>query len=107
MRKSSTVPKNLFWRRWKCGKVIANTKLNPQFEEWFGTPYYVTHRAHLHQVLHEKVVELGVDIKLATRIEKYEPDQTSIVLADGSVIEADLVIAADGELTFFSRRDIC
>ncbi|KAL6250173.1 hypothetical protein RBB50_002474 [Rhinocladiella similis] len=96
MRKSSAVPKNLFWRRWENGKTIAHTKLNPQFEEWFGVPYHVTHRAHLHAVLHQKTVELGVPIKLATRIERYQPDLPCIVLADGTVVKADLILAADG-----------
>ena len=96
MQKKSVKPEALIWRRWQDGKAIANTKLNPQLYDWLGSPYYVTHRAHLHQVLHEAVVDLGVPIKLSSRILNYNMEAPSIALEDGSQIYADLVVAADG-----------
>ena len=98
MQKRSVRPESLMWRRWQDGSVIAHTRLNPQLEEYFGAPYYVTHRAHLHQVLHEKIVELGVPVMLSSRIKEYQLDgkQAGIVLESGERAEADLVVAADG-----------
>jgi salicylate hydroxylase len=40
--------------------------------------------------------KLGVDIKLNSRVIHHDPDLPSITLEDGSVFEADLIIAADG-----------
>ncbi len=90
------VPHSLLWRRWENGQIIGNARLNPQSEEWFGSPYYVTHRAHLHEILHQKAVELGAKINLGNRIDKYNVDVASFVLAGGEVIHADLIVAADG-----------
>jgi salicylate hydroxylase len=96
MQKSSVKPKGIVWRRWENGKVIANTRLSPEFEDAFGSAYYITHRAHLHSILHAKAVELGVVISLDSRIVTYNPDEPSFVLANGKVVHADFIIAADG-----------
>ncbi|KIW68827.1 hypothetical protein PV04_04747 [Phialophora macrospora] len=96
LRKISMVPRSLLWRRWENGKVIGNSRFNPECQELFGSPYYVTHRAHLHEILHQKAVELGVVVRLASRVEKYNPDEPSFDLAGGETVKADLVVAADG-----------
>lgn len=76
--------------------MIANTRLNPEFEEAFGSAYYITHRGSLHSALHSKAIELGVVIHLDCRIVEYDQDGPTFVLANGKVVSADLVIAADG-----------
>ncbi|OCT52820.1 hypothetical protein CLCR_10641 [Cladophialophora carrionii] len=96
LRKISMMPRSLLWRRWENGKVIGNSRLNPECQDWFGSPYYVTHRAHLHEILHRKAVELGVIVRLASRVEQYNPDEPSFVLEGGETVRADLVVAADG-----------
>jgi len=90
------MPRSILWRRWENGQVIGNARVNPQSEEWFGSPHYVTHRAHLHEILHQKAVELGVAIRLASRVQKYNLDEPSFVLDGGEVVRADLIVAADG-----------
>jgi salicylate hydroxylase len=90
------VPRSLLWRRWENGKIIGNSRFNPECQDLFGSPYYVTHRAHLHEILHQKAVELGVVIRLSSRVEKYDADEPSFVLAGGETVKADLVVAADG-----------
>ena len=98
MQKTSVRQDSLIWRRWQNGNVIANTQFNPQFEERFGAPYYVTHRAHLHRVLHEKVVALDVPVRLSSRIREYVlgRERAGVVLENGEMVVADLVVAADG-----------
>jgi salicylate hydroxylase len=90
------VPRSLLWRRWENGKIIGNSRFNPESQDLFGSPYYVTHRAHLHEILHQKAVELGVVIRLSSRVEKYDADEPSFVLVGGETVKADLVVAADG-----------
>jgi salicylate hydroxylase len=100
LSKKSVKPEGLIWRRWQTGEAIAHTRLNPQFSEWFGSPYYVTHRAHLHEVLHDRARELGVLIQLASKVTWYDPDGGSVKLENGSTVHVDLVVAADGEILF-------
>jgi salicylate hydroxylase len=78
------------------------TKLIPNFRETFGAPYYVIHRANFHTALHKRALDLGVRVKLAARVVKYDAVGGSITIADGSSASADLIIAADGtfHLTF-------
>ncbi|KAJ9493831.1 hypothetical protein LTR99_011153 [Exophiala xenobiotica] len=97
MRKKSVIPESMIWRRWQNGTKIAHTRLNPEFQGLFGTPYYVTHRAHLHEVLHEHAVALGAKIELRNRVVRYDPDEASFVTDQGATIHADLVVAADGK----------
>ena len=58
------------------------------------------HRAHLHELLHEKVVELGIQVRLRSKVAHYDLDEPRIVLEDGCVIQADFVVAADGEFCY-------
>ncbi|KAH8800206.1 hypothetical protein F5884DRAFT_824959 [Xylogone sp. PMI_703] len=99
----SVIPTALLWKRWQDGTIIGQAKLNPESEQRFGSPYYVTHRAHLHEALHERTQELGVPVHLKKRVEKYNPGEGSVVFGDGQVIKADLIIAADG-LKSLARR---
>jgi flavin-dependent dehydrogenase len=91
-----TEPETISFRRWESGNVIGLTKLIPNFRETFGAPYYVIHRANFHTALHRRVLDLGVKVKLAARVVKYEPQEGKVTLADGSVVLGDLIIAADG-----------
>lgn len=89
-------PNCINFRRWESGNVIGHTKLEPDFRQSFGTPYYVAHRAHLHQALSDRAAELGVAIRLNSRVVKYDASGAAVTLADGTVIKGDLVVAADG-----------
>ncbi|KAK5189031.1 hypothetical protein LTR92_010990 [Exophiala xenobiotica] len=96
LNKKAVKPEGVYWRRWQNGKVIGNSRFNPEFSKWFGAPYYVIHRAHLHEVLHDRAVELGVPIELNWRVVKYDLDAGSLTRGDGATIHADLIVAADG-----------
>ena len=90
-------PNSLLWRRWEDGRIIGRTNYKPEFKRWFGAPYYVTHRAHLHELLHQKAVELGVEVFLGSTVTKYDLEKPKIQLDGEKEIEADLIVAADGE----------
>jgi salicylate hydroxylase len=96
LEKYVTEPETISFRRWESGDVIGLTKLIPNFRETFGAPYYVIHRANFHTALHERALDLGVCVKLAARVVKYDSQAGSITLADGTSASADLIIAADG-----------
>jgi len=76
--------------------VISRARLNPEIEQRFGSPYYVTHRAHLHEVLYERTQELGVPVLLKQRAETYDPENGVVIFDNGETIKVDMIIAADG-----------
>jgi salicylate hydroxylase len=83
-------------RRWHNGKPIGRTQLIPDYYECFGAPYYVLHRAHYHQALYERAKELGVDVRVNSKVIQYDLEAPSVELSDGALIFADLIVAADG-----------
>ncbi|GME64818.1 hypothetical protein GTA08_BOTSDO07426 [Neofusicoccum parvum] len=89
-------PDSITFRRWESGEPIGFTKLKPDFEENFGAPYYVIHRAHLHEALHKLAVQSGAKILINKSVVEYDPEVPCVETADGSGFTADLVIAADG-----------
>lgn len=90
-------PQDNWVRRWQDGSIVGRTPLNPNFEKTFGAPYYVIHRAHLHSGLHARAIELGVEVRVASKVVEYmEQDEAIVRLETGEIIMADLVIGADG-----------
>lgn len=77
----------------------------PDCEEKFGAPYYVIHRAHFHDALHQRAVQLGVEVVVNARVTEVDPTSGTITLADGKQICGDLIIGADG--TFNVLKDGC
>jgi salicylate hydroxylase len=89
-------PENISMRRWENGEVIGLTRLIPDFQQSFGAPYYVIHRAHLHDALHNLALELGVKVELDSTVVDYDLDAPSLTLQNGAVHHGDLIIGADG-----------
>ncbi|MRU13985.1 monooxygenase [Roseovarius sp. A21] len=59
--------------------------------------YYFLHRADLIEVLAEGARTAGVRIRLLQRVERVEPGpRPAVHLSNGAVLEADLVVGADG-----------
>lgn len=96
LEQSATRPDSIKFRRWENGDVIGLTALDSEFAENFGSPYHVVHRADFHKALHQRAIELGVQVRLNSRVVEYAGG-SSAVLQDGSVVDGDLVVAADGE----------
>jgi salicylate hydroxylase len=91
-------PESIAIRRWENGDLIGWTQLIPDFRRSFGAPYYVIHRAHLHDALHKLAMELGVKVELASTVVDYDVDAPSLTLENGLVYHGDLVIGADGRV---------
>ena len=82
------------------GRFIGFTDVGPKFRSRFHAPYYVIHRANFHEILHARAYELGVDIKLGSKVEAYGSDTPSVTLEGGQVMAADLIVAADGKVVW-------
>ncbi|OAA76120.1 salicylate hydroxylase [Akanthomyces lecanii RCEF 1005] len=91
-------PEAITLRRWENGVPLGTTKLVPDFQFKFGSPYYLMHRADFHTALVKCARQLGVEIQTGSRVISYNSDanSASVQTADGLVVSADLIIAADG-----------
>lgn len=85
-------------RRWQTGAALGVTRLVPDFQFKFGGPYYLMHRADFHTALVKCAGQLGVEIQTRSRIINYSSDESaaSVQTADGRVVSADFIVAADG-----------
>jgi salicylate hydroxylase len=92
----ATEPGEIRMRRWEDGSILSTTKLCPYFRERYGAPYYVVHRANLQMAMRDLAVELGVKIRLGAGVKAYGKGVGEVVLENGEVHGADLVVAADG-----------
>jgi salicylate hydroxylase len=89
-------PKDIRIRRWQTGDLIGLTKLIPEFQDNFGAPYYVVHRAHLHDALHRLALKLGVEVVINAKVMSYDAEKPSITTEGGTTLTADLIVCADG-----------
>jgi salicylate hydroxylase len=82
-------------RNWKTGRVIAKTSRQQQAAS-FGTDGATAHRADLLDVLAD-ALPAGM-VALGKRCTEVRPDDDTAVarFADGSEIEADIIVGADG-----------
>ncbi|NPT53189.1 FAD-dependent monooxygenase [Paraburkholderia elongata] len=83
-------------RDWKSGRVLYHTPIKGAFERLYGAGYYHVHRADLHNAL---IARLGAaDLRLGQRVAGIERDRdtASLKLEGGEVIEADVIVGADG-----------
>ena len=74
----------------------------PEIEEEFGSPSLTIHRVDLHQGLRSLAIDpdhtkgMPVKIRLGSKVVDVVPDERKLYLEDGTSIENDLVIVADG-----------
>ncbi|KAK4688408.1 hypothetical protein P7C73_g1701, partial [Tremellales sp. Uapishka_1] len=76
-------PRSIYFRRWSTGEAIGLTRLVPDFEQAFGSPYWVVHRAHLHEALLDRAKELGAAVHVNSRTRE-------------TTYSADLILGCDG-----------
>jgi salicylate hydroxylase len=81
-------------RRWNDDAPLAVTPLGDACVRMYGVPYYTLHRADLHSAL----LSLVDDVHLGRRCVGVTPSAGGVTVsfADGSAVEADVVLGADG-----------
>ncbi|KXH65561.1 FAD binding domain-containing protein [Colletotrichum salicis] len=95
MSEQAVRPDGISFRRWENGRRIGFTDLSESFIELCGAPYYVAHRAHLHSALYQRAKDLGVAVRLDSRVASYNHHLPCATLSSGKTFSADLVVAAD------------
>jgi salicylate hydroxylase len=87
------------FRLYDSGEEIQRFALSDDHEKLHGAPYYQVHRADIHALLAAKVRELKRNaIQLNCRVIGFEEsgEDVKLRLADGTVVQGDLLIGADG-----------
>ncbi|MGE5640681.1 MAG: FAD-dependent monooxygenase [Clostridia bacterium] len=89
-------PEHHVGRNWKSGRVLFKSATRQACIERFSAPFYQVQRsdlhAHLRSALPEACIELG---KRCEHVESRE-DAAELRFADGTRVEADVVVGADG-----------
>ncbi len=99
LEKFAVRPQAFEFRRFDNGELMHRIALGEQHEQAHGAPYYHLHRADLHALLARTVHRLDADcIHLNAKAEGFEEtaDGVTLRLADGSRIQGDVLIGADG-----------
>ncbi|KAK7225262.1 hypothetical protein V2G26_013265 [Clonostachys chloroleuca] len=81
--------------RWQDGDTIVKVPFD-NIVETHGAPYYLVHRADLHEGLLTAAYKAGVTVLNKKRVISYDFDAPSATTQDGEVFSADLIIGADG-----------
>ena len=90
-------PEHMMIRRWQDGAPIGKVRTK-EMKERFGSPFVQVHRGDICQALVKVANENGVNIELSKKAVHIDVHKPSVVFADGSVKNCDLLIVADGEL---------
>ena len=78
---------------------IASVSVGEAFRKRFGNPYAVSHRADLHQALHEGVRHNPrIEVVTSTRVDRIEQDEAGVraIDRDGRVHAGAAIVGADG-----------
>ncbi|KAL8809325.1 MAG: hypothetical protein Q9200_003509, partial [Gallowayella weberi] len=79
------------------GKVLHQITENTDDQETKpgGTSVFA-YRPQLHNQLMHIASDIGVEMRIGVKVQSVDTDKTQITLEDGSVVSADLIVAADG-----------
>jgi len=92
-------PTRLTVHRYADGKVLAHEDdFHEQMRSKYGAPFVDMHRVDLQKMLFNRAIELGVSIRLGSRVATVKQDvsRPEIHLESGNTIQCDLVVGADG-----------
>lgn len=62
----------------------------------YNAPFWDLHRVDVQRTLADRARELGVEIRLGARVEDIDFDKATVKLANDEVLQADLLVGADG-----------
>lgn len=101
IRKHTDTLGHINLRRWEGGQLLGASPLMPEVERNHGAPQYVIHRAELHRALMDEAQTVA-EIRVNSMVVSIEFQKPSVTLMDGTVLEADLVVGADGRRNIHS-----
>ncbi|CAD0110242.1 unnamed protein product [Aureobasidium uvarum] len=90
-------PTFLAVHRYSDGKVLAlQQDFDKKIRAKYGAPFWDLHRVDLQKTLAQRAKDLGVKLRLNSKVISVDFEQSTIHLDDGTTYEADLLVGADG-----------
>lgn len=65
--------------------------------------FSVIHRVDYHRILYDEAIRLGAVLRLGAEVTSISVEQQTALLADGTMIRADVIVGADGNQKSFFR----
>ncbi|KAL1746896.1 hypothetical protein HDZ31DRAFT_33048 [Schizophyllum fasciatum] len=106
LRQVGVEPQALVFRRYANGETVGRTEWRNSMRERYVAPYYHVHRQDLHRILNDKASASGATLSTNSTVSAITSASASpegkpqVVLENGDVITADLVVGADGIRSF-------
>ena len=88
-------------QHWQDGRTLVTMDRSTQRTK-YGAPYVTVHRADLHDILSKAARDAGVDMRCASPVVGSEGSVA--ILADGTRVEGDMLIGADGVKSVIRER---
>jgi salicylate hydroxylase len=88
-------PAGMTWRKWDADE-LSFVLPYADFEQRYGSRYYVVHRSDLHRLLSEAVPQQSINLGKRCRAIEERNGAVGLTFEDGSGAEADVVIGCDG-----------
>jgi salicylate hydroxylase len=95
LERDAVRPEAIVFRRFATGERVGYTRWGQKVIDEFGVPYLHVHRADFHSMLHG-LIQGRTEIRLNSTVVAVDPSKPSVTLASGEVVEADLIVGADG-----------
>lgn len=94
----SVIPTEIHVRDGVSGSLLQRIRLGRSFEERFGAPYRVCHRADLLAGLLAALGNASGELQLASRVKDCEflPDRVRLSIEGQDAVEGEALLAADG-----------
>ncbi|ESZ94278.1 FAD binding domain protein [Sclerotinia borealis F-4128] len=93
----ATFPKTLsVWRYDGTKRLAHSPDFQEKIDERYGAPFWGMHRVDLQRALSAKCDELGVTIRLSSRVQSVDFENTIIILEGGKLVEGDVILCTDG-----------
>ncbi|KAH7407955.1 hypothetical protein BKA64DRAFT_436061 [Cadophora sp. MPI-SDFR-AT-0126] len=94
-KEAETIPRGNTTFRYEDGRALEEVDYGAM-EGTFGFPVMAIPRAKYQKLLYDAAIDLGVQIRLSSRITKIDENIPSVTLTTGEVIKGDIIVGADG-----------
>ncbi|KAI9640188.1 hypothetical protein NHQ30_011425 [Ciborinia camelliae] len=93
----ATFPKTLsVWRYDGTKCLTSSPDFQEKINERYGAPFWGMHRVDLQRALCAKCDEIGVTIRLSSRVTNVDFEKTILTLEGGKTVEGDVILCTDG-----------
>lgn len=93
----AVVEQHITLMSYATGATLKRLDLVPDMQDKYGFPYLSLGRVPFHDCLLRAAQEAGATVEYGCIVESVNFDTPAVHIADGRVIDADLIIGADGE----------